>query len=1167
MSHHEPLRILVSGMVAGVPGQGGATWAVFQWALGLRRLGHDVVVVEPVDELTPERRRARDHLDGALPLDHPVTLVTPARGTAGLPYADLAELARTADAVLNIGGMLRDADLLEPVPVRAYLDLDPGFTQLWHEQGLDMGMAGHTHHVTVGLNVGRPGCRLPTGGVDWIPTLPPVVLDEWPPAGDTGAGGRVADAWTTVANWRGYGSVEQAGVRHGQKCHSWRELLGLPTRTSARIRPAVAIHPGEEKDLAALDEHGWRLCDPAEVAGTVERYRSFVGGSLGEVGIAKEGYVVSRSGWFSDRSACYLASGRPVVAQDTGWTAHLPQGHGLLAFAGVDEAADALARVEDDYDYHRRAARRVAEDHLDSDRVIPRLLTALGLPACDHRGAPAPGGALAGLAARVVPPGATALVVSKGDDRLLRLGRARGRHFPQHDDGSFLWHHPATGADAVAHLEVLRSRGAAFLVFPDWAMWWLDHYDDLRSHLAERYPVAAYEAGVGLVYSLATNEGGEGPRPTVGPSTPAAGTREPERPARPAAAGPPEVGSLELSYTQPVDTVYPIDDGATYLVTGEMVGTEQAFPKAAVLCVEFLDGEGRVVAGPYRHFVRSPKPEIGWYVYLPTGDGPGPSPFSCLVEPPEGAARLRGRLLKCDRALGDRLFLVAPPVMGRTSAAELAEWSAEAPDDLHRLRLLARQQVGEGELRAHVATLERIAVLTGVPADETRFRRMAGTLRELDTRWLPAVPGRSRPAPSGPAARVCHLFKVSCPFESSGGAVRNLNTVKFQKAAGLDPYVVTPLAYPASHGVERFDEEEEVDGVLHVRLPVRGADDPDLPVHRRLRFDTLATGGVIRSKGADLIHAASGFRGYELALKGLALARHFGIPLVYEVRSLHEHLWGAPRLPDKLSREWTKLRIAQENRCMAEADLVVTLAHAMRDVLVDRGVPEEKIVVVPNAVDDELFRPVPAALDLKASLGLAGTLVVGYISNISYREGHDVLLRAFAEAARDVDGLRCLLVGEGPEREAVERLAADLGVRDKLVTTGEVDHRDIIRYYSLIDVFVVPRRSDYASDFVTPLKPFEAMSLERPMLVSDLPSLREIVGDGERGLLFAPEDIADLAAKLRLLAGERDLRLALGRAGREWIVEDRTWAANARRYVRIYEELLSRPAPPAAAAG
>lgn len=1164
MSHPEPLRVLVSGMVVGVPGQAGATWAVLQWVLGLRRLGHDVLLVEPVGTLDVERELALDQLAQAFRLAGRSALVTPDRRSAGLTYQGVAAFARSADVVLNVAGMLRDPELLEPAPARVYLDLDPAFTQLWHEQGVDMGLGAHTHFVTVGLNVGRPGCLVPTCGVPWASTLPPVVLTEWPMAGLVATNG-----WTTVANWRGYGSVEHGGVRLGQKCHSWRDVFDLPGRTTAALRPAVAIHPGEGKDLAAFDEHGWRLCDPAQVAGTTEDYRHFLRRSRGELGIAKEGYVVSRSGWFSDRSACYLALGRPVVAQDTGWSERLPQGHGLLSFGTAGEAADALAQVEADYDYHRLAARRLAEDHFDSDRVIGGVLDdlsagtgAAGAGTGEGAGPVAP---LPRLAARVLPPGATALVAAKGDDTLLRLGAARGVHFPQTDDGVYAGHHPASGADAVAQLEVLRSRGAGFLLFPDWAMWWLDHYADLRSHLEDKYAVIAYEKGAGLVYSLRGRDGPAGAQLAVRPRGQIENGKESGRESADAPAEP-EGAALELSYTRALEGSHPVDDRSAYLVTGEIVGTDAECPRAAVFAVDFLDADGLLIPGPYAGFNRSPHDEIGWYVYLPTRDSVGPSPFACLVEPPESAVQMRTRMFKCDKKLPDRLFLPATPVVHPTTADDLAEWCDQVPDDVDRLRLLARLQLREGALRAHVGTRRRLALLTGSATDLTAYRRMAGALRELDTRWLPQVPGRSRP-PSGGSTRIAHLFKVSCPFESSGGAVRNLNTVKFQKEIGLDPYAITPLGYPASHGVQDFAEEEEVGGVLHVRLPLPGTEDPAMPADRRLRYDAIATAGVIRSKGADVIHAASGFRGYELALKGLALARHFHIPLVYEVRSLHEHLWGAPRLADKLGREWTKLRIAQENRCMAEADVVVTLAYAMRDILVDRGIPEERIVVVPNAVDEALFQPLPPDLELKASLGLTGAEVVGYISNISYREGHDLLIRAFAEAARDLPQLRCLLVGDGPERANVERLAAELGVRDKLVTTGEIDHTDIVRHYSLIDVFVVPRRSDYASDHVTPLKPFEAMALERPMIVADLPSLREIVGDGQRGLLFAPENWRDLASRIRDLAGHRDRRRALGERGRRWIVEGRTWAANAARYRDLYCELLDRTADRSLPAG
>ena len=269
--------------------------------------------------------------------------------------------------------MLRDERLLGEIPVRVYLDLDPAFNQLWHAvQGIDMRFDGHTHFATVGLALGTPGCAVPTCGRDWIPTLPPVVLDRWPVAEAL-----ERDALTTVANWRGYGSIEHEGVLYGQKAHSLRRLVDLPRRTPQRLELALAIHEGEQPDLAALAEHGWRLVDPVEAAGTPERYRRFVQGSKAELGIAKSGYVASRCGWFSDRSACYLASGRPVIAQETGFSAHLPTGEGLFAFETAEDVLAAIDALRSGYERHRRAARALAEEHLDSDAVLTRLLARL----------------------------------------------------------------------------------------------------------------------------------------------------------------------------------------------------------------------------------------------------------------------------------------------------------------------------------------------------------------------------------------------------------------------------------------------------------------------------------------------------------------------------------------------------------------------------------------------------------------------------------------------------------------------------------------------------------------------------------------------------------------------------------------------------------------------
>jgi len=235
-----------------------------------------------------------------------------------------------------------------------------------------MRLDAHTHFVSVADAIGRPDCPIPDCGREWLATLPPVVLSEWPVAS-----GLERRALTTVGHWRSYGAIHHGGVHYGQKVHSLRPLVDLPRRSGASFEVALAIHPDEVDDLAALAEGGWTVLDPALVAATPDDYRRFVQGSWAEFGLAKLGYAVSGSGWFSDRSACYLASGRPVIAQDTGFARRLPTGAGLFAFASAGDVVGAVEELERDYERHRTAAREVAVEHLDSDRVLGSLLERL----------------------------------------------------------------------------------------------------------------------------------------------------------------------------------------------------------------------------------------------------------------------------------------------------------------------------------------------------------------------------------------------------------------------------------------------------------------------------------------------------------------------------------------------------------------------------------------------------------------------------------------------------------------------------------------------------------------------------------------------------------------------------------------------------------------------
>ncbi len=380
------LTIVVGGQIASVPFQGGATWAVLQYILGLQELGYNVYFMEhiPGSVLTPvgtdlAHSRNALYFNGVMEnfgLGDSSALCDPQqRQSVGLDYTRIVEITSKADVMINLSGDLPVEPLLKRVPIRLYLDLDPLFTQLWNDvEKIDMHFADHTHFATIGMNVGSNVCTLPTGGLDWIKTWQPVVLSHWP------VSNRLSwDAATTVANWRSYGALFYRGTFYGQKVHSWRTFIGLPLRSRWKFMPALSIDPREIEDINLLVKNGWQLVDPHDVAATPERYQDFIQGSKAELAIAKSGYVASHCGWFSERSECYLASGKPVVAQTTGFEQYLPCGKGLIAFNSNEQVLEALAMIESDYRLHCHIARQVAEEFFDSRRVLPRLLAQVGV--------------------------------------------------------------------------------------------------------------------------------------------------------------------------------------------------------------------------------------------------------------------------------------------------------------------------------------------------------------------------------------------------------------------------------------------------------------------------------------------------------------------------------------------------------------------------------------------------------------------------------------------------------------------------------------------------------------------------------------------------------------------------------------------------------------------
>jgi hypothetical protein len=376
-------RVIIGGALAQRPGRGGHAWVFLQYLLGFRRLGWDVLFL---DRLDGEAEAEGSTSDGPWHAGRGVDQLARLMDAFGLGddwavcagdgnfvgAADVRAFACSTDLLLNFNGYLRDPEVLESVGLKVYVDIDPGFGQIWRELGLFDPFNDHDRYVTVGLGVNDAECTLPPDDLVWIPTCPPVVLDEWPYAPPQ------TTSFTSIASWRGsMGPLEYDGRRLGLRVHEFRRFFDMPKAVSAPFRLALDIHEDERIDLSRLRDSGWALEDPADCAGDPWRYRNFIQESGAEFQIAKELYVRTRGGWFSDRSACYLATGRPVVAQDTGFSRHLPTDRGLHAFDDPEEAAEAAQTVLADPRTESRAARLVAEEHFDSDRVLARLVSQL----------------------------------------------------------------------------------------------------------------------------------------------------------------------------------------------------------------------------------------------------------------------------------------------------------------------------------------------------------------------------------------------------------------------------------------------------------------------------------------------------------------------------------------------------------------------------------------------------------------------------------------------------------------------------------------------------------------------------------------------------------------------------------------------------------------------
>ncbi len=383
-------RIVLAGYLVRNP-LGGYAWQAAHYLLGLRDLGHDAWFYEDTGHYAPaynprtnefgERYEYGLATAGAflarIGFGERWVFADTTRGLEHGPAAGRAEtLLREADLLVNLAGVNRIPPERRGGRPSIYIDIDPSFTQIKAAEGdrlLRAILDEHAHHFTLGENIGTPRSPLPTGGYTWHPTRQPIAIGEWADSGPPGP------AYTTVGKWdaRGRDLVFGGETFRWRKRTEWLRCLDLPARSAATFEVAmdVASVPGDVERLAA---QGWRVVDPLEVSADPWRYRDYIRSSRGEFTVAKDVNVRLRSGWFSDRAACYLAAGRPVVEQDTGFGDVLPLGPGLRAFRTVDEAGAAVRAIEADWPRASADAARVAREYFAADKVLAALLATAG---------------------------------------------------------------------------------------------------------------------------------------------------------------------------------------------------------------------------------------------------------------------------------------------------------------------------------------------------------------------------------------------------------------------------------------------------------------------------------------------------------------------------------------------------------------------------------------------------------------------------------------------------------------------------------------------------------------------------------------------------------------------------------------------------------------------
>lgn len=394
--------------------------------------------------------------------------------------------------------------------------------------------------------------------------------------------------------------------------------------------------------------------------------------------------------------------------------------------------------------------------------------------------------------------------------------------------------------------------------------------------------------------------------------------------------------------------------------------------------------------------------------------------------------------------------------------------------------------------------------------------------------------------------RILHVFDHSLPLQS-GYVTRSLGIIRAQRARGWETiHLTTPRQHSGNKTLET------IDGLPFYRTPVAPV---SLPVLREL-FEMRATerrlSEIVRSEKPDVIHAHSPVLN---AIPALRAARRFGLPIVYEVRAL----WEDAAVDHGTSKEGSiryKLTRGLETWAMRRVDFVAPICESLRQDIVARGIAADHVAVVPNAVDRALLvseSPGGSEAELRGRFGTRDQIVLGFIGSFYAYEGLDLLVAATDRLRRRGISFGVLLVGGGPEEGRLKQQVEALQLGECVYFAGRVHHSEVARYYRIVDLLVFPRKRMRLTELVTPLKPLEAMAQLKTVIASDVGGHKELIRDGETGILFPADDEVALAACIEQIIADPMRRHRLAEAGRRYIERERTWDSLTNRYAEIYE--------------